>query len=172
MPKMAKNAAHDLKPIDAYKRDAANLLKAVRADDASARDRFRRLENVPAGLQLKHALTVIAHEAGFPTWSALKSAAEEVDFSEIFAAPGLKDSINHWFRNYEEAKAHQMANGGVLLPYRIQAFVTSLEILPRLGYEKDDPDWADIGYDFIRPASDAALARIKARLSRRLTAKF
>ena len=163
---------HDLKPIDTYKRDAAKLLKAVRADDASARERFRRLENAPAGLQLKHALTVIAHEAGFPTWTALKSAAEEVDFSEIFAAPGLKDSINHWFRNYEEAKAHQAANGGVLLPYRTQAFVTSLEILPRLGYGKDDPDWADIGYDFIKPASEAALARIKTRLSRRLTAKF
>ena len=70
--------AHDLKSIDTYKRDAARLLKAVRADDATARDRFRRLENAPAGLQLKHALTVIAHEAGFPTWTALKSAAEEV----------------------------------------------------------------------------------------------
>ena len=163
---------HDLKSIDQYKRDAAKLLKAVRADDAIARDRFHRLENAPAGLQLKHALTVIAHEAGFPSWMALKSAAEEVDFSEIFAAPGLKDSINHWFRNYAEAKAHQAVNGGVLLPYRTQAFVTSLEILPRLGYEKDDPDWSDIGYDFIHPASTEALARIKARLSRRLTAKF
>ena len=172
MPKMAKNAAHDLKPIDTYKRDAAKLLKAVRADDAAARIRFHQLENAPAGMQLKHALTVIAHEAGFPTWSALKSAAEEVDFSEIFAAPGLKDSINHWFRNYEEAKAHQAAHGGVLLPYRTQAFVTSLEILPRLGYEKDDPDWAGIGYDFIQPASTEALARIKTRLSRRLTTKF
>jgi hypothetical protein len=163
---------HDLKPIDSYKRDAAKLLKALRADDATAHDRFRHLENVPAGLQLKHALTVIAHEAGFPTWTALKNAAEETDFSEIFAAPGLKDSINHWFRNYDEARAHQLANGGVLLPYRDQAFVTSLEVLPRLGYEKDDPDWADIGYDFIRPASPDALTRIKTRLSRRLTAKF
>ena len=163
---------HDLKPLDTYKRDAAKLLKAVRADDVGARDRFRRLENAPLGVQLKHALTVIAQEAGFPNWTALKTAAEEVDFSEIFAAPGLKDSINHWFRDYDAAKAHQQAHGGVLLPYRHQAFVTSLEILPRLGYEKDDPDWADIGYDFIRPASTEALTRIKARLSRRLTAKF
>jgi hypothetical protein len=163
---------HDLKPIEQYKRDAARLLKAVRADEATARDRFRHLENAPAGLQLKHALTVIAHEAGFPTWTALKTAAEEVDFSEVFASPGLKDSINHWFRNYEEARAHQVAHGGVLLPYRTQAFVTSLEILPRLGYEKDDPDWAAIGYDFINPASLEALARIKTRLSRRLTAMF
>jgi hypothetical protein len=163
---------HDLKPIDAYKRDAAKLLKAVRTDDLTARDRFQRLENAPADLQLKHALAVIAHEAGFPTWTALKSAAEETDFSEIFAAPGLKDSINHWFATYEEAQAHHLAHGGVLLPYRHQAFVTSLEILPRLGYEKDDPDWADIGYDFIRPASPDALARIKRRLSRRLTASF
>ena len=163
---------HDLKPLDTYKRDAAKLLKAVRADDATAGERFRMLENAPPGVQLKHALTVIAQEAGFPNWTALKNAAEEVDFSEIFAAPGLKDSINHWFRDYEAAKAHQQAHGGVLLPYRHQAFVTSLEILPRLGHEKDDPDWKDIGYDFIRPASTEALTRIKARLSRRLTAKF
>lgn len=156
------------KPLETYKRDASRLLKAVRSGDTAAQARFARLDNPPAELQLKHALTVVAQEAGHANWTALKQASEGFDFSEIFAAPGLKDSINHWFRNYDEAKVHHRAHGGVLLPYRHQAFVTSLDILPRLGYEMDDPDWRDIGHDFIRPASAQAHDRIKARLTRRL----
>ncbi len=155
------------KPLDAYKRDAARLLKAARASEPGALTRFQRLNNPPADLQLKHALAVIAQEAGFDGWTALKQSSEGLDFGEFFAAPGLKDSINHWFRNYDEAKVHQTAHGGVLLPYRTQAFVTSLEILPRLGYETDDPDWREIGHDFVRPASEAAHSRIKTRLARR-----
>ena len=157
------------KPLETYKRDAARLLKAARAGDATAQTRLSRLDNLPAEVQLKHALAVIAQEAGHDNWTALKQASEAFDFSEVFASPGLKDSINHWFRNYDEAKAHHDAHGGVLLPYRHQAFVTSFDILPRLGYEMDDPDWRDIGYDFIRPLSSEAHARITARLTRRLT---
>lgn len=155
------------KPLDAYKRDAARLLKAARLRDPAALTRFLRLDQVPAELQLKHALAVIAKEAGFVAWTALKQSLEGLDFAEFFAAPGLKDSINHWFRNYEEAKAHQLAHGGILLPYRGQAFVTSFEILPRLGYAIDDPDWREIAHDFINPASQSAHQRIQARLTLR-----
>ncbi len=139
----------------------------MRAGELAAKTRFAVLDNPPSDLQLKHALTVIALEAGYEGWTALKQKADGLDVSELFAAPGLKDSINHWFATYDEAKAHQSAHGGVLLPYRHQAFVTSLEILPRLGYEKDDPDWKDIGHDFIRPASAEAHSRIQAKLTRR-----
>ncbi len=168
--------AHDPKSIDQYKRDASRLLKAMRSDDelahATAMQRFARLVNLvkPEQMQLKHALAVVAMEAGFPSWTALKQTQEGLDFSEFFAAPGLKDSINHWFATYEEAKAHQLAHGGVLLPYRHQCFVTSLEILPRLGYEMDDHDWQDIGHDFVRPASQAATDRIRTKLTRRFAA--
>jgi len=177
MPNMAKNAVHDPKPLDAYKRDAARLLKAARSDDelqhASAMQRFGRLVHAvdPEQLQLKHALAVVALEAGFSGWPALKQAKDELDFSEFFAAPGLKDSINHWFASYDEARAHQQAHGGILLPYRHQCFVTSTEILPRMGFERDDPDWTDIGHDFVRPASETAHARIVTRLQRRFATK-
>ena len=154
------------KPLDAYKRDATRLLKAVRAGDAVARQRFDSLDHPPAELQLKHALAVVARDAGFDSWTALKQA-QGVDFSELFGRPGLRDSLNPWFATYEEARAHLDANGGVLLPYRSHCFVSSLEILPRLGYERDDPDWKEIGHDFVRPASTEAHARIKARLNRR-----
>lgn len=155
------------KPLDSYKRDAARLLKAARSSDVAALARFTRLDNPPTDLQLKHALAVVALEAGHPGWAALKQAADGVDFSELFGAPGRLDTLNHWYATYDEAKAHQMAHGGVLLPYRQHCFVTSLDSLPRLGFDRDDPDWQAIQYDFVRPASIEADARIKARLTRR-----
>ncbi|MGA9658459.1 MAG: hypothetical protein WBQ60_05120 [Asticcacaulis sp.] len=170
--------AHDSQFLNACKRDAAKLLKALRSDEewahATALERFSRLitQAQPAQVQLKHALAVVALESGYPSWVALKQAVDDtmrgaLDFSEFFASPCLKDSINHWFATYDEAKAHQLAHGGILLPYRHQFFVTSEAILPRLGYEADDPDWHDIGHDFARPASLDAQTRIKSRLTRR-----
>jgi hypothetical protein len=158
-------------PLDTYKRDAVRLLKQARSGDASARARFERLDNPPDAPQLKHALAVVAREAGFAGWSDLKSARTGLDFSEFFAAPGLVDSVNAWFATYDEAKAFHAANSGVLLPYRRHYFVTSSALLGRLGFEAGHADWAAIGYDFARPASDAAHARIKAALERRFGQK-
>ncbi len=163
------------KPLSAYKRDAARLLKAVRSSDgfarAEAEQRFARLAAL-GDVQLKHALAVVALEAGYKNWTDLKQDADQVfDFSEFFGTPGLADSINHWFPNYDEAKAHQAANGGVLLPYRTQCFVTSEAILARLGFEPGHPDWRDIGHDFVKPTSPEAYARITAALERRFRKK-
>lgn len=162
-----------LSSIDHHRRAAVRLLKAMRSDDAlrqaMAMQRFARLASQlpPQALQLKHALAVIAHEAGYANWIALKQACDAGDFSEFFAAAGLKDSINAWFADYDEAAAHRAETDGILLPYRHQYFVTSTAILPRLGYDLDDRDWHDIGFDFVRPASAAAHARIRAALTRR-----
>ena len=152
--------------IDSLKRDAARLLKQARAGDEVALKRFAFLRSPPETLQLKHALAVVADEAGFDSWAELKQTQSGLDFSEFFATPSLRDSLNPWFSNYEEAKAFHVADGGVLLPYRHHFFVSSLAMLERLGFETDHPDWRDIGYDFVRPASEAAHARIKARLQR------
>jgi hypothetical protein len=155
------------KPISAYKRDAARLLKGLRAGDSDAETRFSILREAPAAAQLKHALAVVAMEAGYECWTALKAAGGEPDFSDIFVRPGISDSLNAWFSTYDEARAYHQAHGGVLLPYRHQVFVTSLAVLTRLGYEQDHPDWKEIGHDFVRPASLEAHARIKAALLRR-----
>lgn len=153
--------------VDSLKRDAARLLKQARAGDEAALKRFASLRSPPETLQLKHALAVVADEAGFDSWTELKQTQSGLDFSEFFAGPSLRDSLNPWFNNYEEARAFHAANGGVLLPYRHHFFVSSLAMLERLGFEADHPDWCDIGYDFIRPASEAAHARIKTSLQRR-----
>jgi len=157
--------------LDTYKRDAARLLKQARAGDPAARRRFERLDNPPDVPQLKHALAVVALEAGFAGWTALKQARTGLDFDEFFGAPGLADSVNAWFTSHDEAQAVRVDNGGVLLPYRRHFFVTSPAILDRLGFERGHADWAAIGYDFARPASTAAHARIKAALERRFGRK-
>lgn len=162
---------HDTPSVDQYKRNAARLLKAAHAGDADALRRFAVLENSPSAPQLKHALAAIAREAGHDNWAALKRTVEGPDFSEVFAAPGLGDTLNAWFSTYEEAKSHLAAAGGVLLPYRHQFFVTSKAILGRLGFEPDHPDWRDIAYDFVRPASAEAHARLCAALRRRFAAR-
>ncbi len=158
------------KPLSSYKRDAARLLKALRAGNSDAETRFSILRETPVSPQLKHALAVVAMEAGFECWTALKAAGDEPDFSDIFVRPGISDSLNAWFSTYDEAKTYHQAHGGVLLPYRHQVFVTSLAVLTRLGFEADHPDWVAIGYDFVRPASAHAHTGIKAALLRRFGA--
>ncbi len=162
------------RPLAAYKRDATRLLKALRGDDertrTEAEQRLARQLQSKADtgqLQLKHALAVVARESGFASWTDLKASIEKLDFSAFFGGPSIRDSLNSWFSNYEEARAHQIANGGILLPYRNHYFVSSLAILGRLGFEDDHPDWRDIGHDFARPASSEAHARITASLERR-----
>jgi hypothetical protein len=157
--------------LDTLKRDAARLLKQVRSGDAAACARFERLNNPPLAPRLKHALAVVAQEAGFAGWAALKAAQSGLDFDEFFGAPGLGDSLNVWFATYDEAQAFHRLNGGVLLPYRRHYFVSSMALLERLGFEAGHADWAAIGCDFARPASPAAHARIKAALERRFNRK-
>ena len=164
------SALPQTKPVSVYKRDAARLLKALRAGDFDAETRFSILRETPVSAQLKHALAVVAMEAGFECWTALKAAGDEPDFSDVFVRPGISDSLNAWFATYEEAKAYREAHGGILLPYRHQVFVTSLAALVRLGFETDHPDWVAIGYDFVEPASADAHGRIKAALLRRFGA--
>jgi len=157
--------------LDTFKRDAARLLKQARSGDASARVRFARLDNPPDAPQLKHALAVVAREAGFAGWAALKQAQSGLDFNTFFATPGLCDTLNAWFSTYDEAKVCHEVKGGVLLPYRGHYFVSSPAILGRLGFEDGHADWSAIGYDFVRPPSAAAHARIEAALERRVSRK-
>lgn len=156
--------------VDSYKRKAARLLKAARSGDGEARARFDCLSSRPLSFQLKHALCIVALEAGYESWAALKLDLEGLDFSTFFATPGLRNSLNPWFATYDEARAFQLENGGILLPYKSHVFVSEADILPRLGYEADHPDWSEMGYDFVRPLSEAAHARIKAALTRRFGA--
>ena len=71
--------------------------------------------------------------------------------------------LNHWFPNYAEARAHLEAEGGYLLPYRSQYFVTGADAITELGLDPDDPDWERIGWDWARPLDPAAWARLRTK---------
>ena len=69
--------------------------------------------------------------------------------------------LNRWFTTHEEARASLDAEGGYLLPYRNQFFVTLSEGIIELGLDPEDPDWAQIGWDWVRPKDAAAWQRLK-----------
>lgn len=77
--------------------------------------------------------------------------------------PSMAVFLNQWFSDYDAARTHLDAEGGYLLPYGSQYFVASAEAIRELGLEPDDPDWARINWDWIRPADTAAWERLRAK---------
>lgn len=160
--------------VDAYRARARRLLKSLRDGDVPTAQRFAVLRGF-AGLdptalreegrvRLKHALTLLAVEAGHPSWVAFKVALE----ARLPTLPPMWQShmgalLNRWFADYEEARASREQEGGFLLPYRNQFFVTETEGIRALGLDPDDPDWERIAWDFVRPADVAAHARLVER---------
>ena len=71
--------------------------------------------------------------------------------------------VSRWFTTYEDARASLEAEGGYLLPYGEQCYVTLREGVRELGLDPDDPDWARIGWDWVRPADPEAWARLATR---------
>jgi hypothetical protein len=69
--------------------------------------------------------------------------------------------MNRWFTTYEDARASLQSEGGYLFPYRNQYFVTLREGIRELGLDPDDPDWARIGWDWVRPDDAEAWERLK-----------
>lgn len=71
--------------------------------------------------------------------------------------------LSRWFTTYEEARASLESEGGYLLPYRNQYFVTSGEAIRELGLDPADPDWAKIGWDWVHPRDAEAWQRLRAK---------
>ncbi|OGF04619.1 MAG: hypothetical protein A2W00_02455 [Candidatus Eisenbacteria bacterium RBG_16_71_46] len=71
--------------------------------------------------------------------------------------------VSRWFTGYAGARASLEAEGGYLLPYREQFFVTTREGIRELGLDPDDPEWERIGWDWVRPLDRAAWERLRER---------
>lgn len=69
--------------------------------------------------------------------------------------------VNRWFATYGEARASLQADGGHLFPCTRHYFVTLREGVRELGLDPDDPDWARIGFDSVRPSDADARARLE-----------
>lgn len=87
--------------LDQLRRRAKELLKAVRAGDAEAAARVRRvLPRLPAEFALADAQWVIAREHGHPSWPKLKAYVERVT-----GRPGIVRAFRREISYYEERAA-------------------------------------------------------------------
>lgn len=142
---------------------ATILLKSLHSSDLgktkSAAKRFKILPEftdqplesmMHAPIKRKHALTVIAIENGFSSWSCLK-------MQKPFVIGGF---LNKWFADYEEAKLSLQREGGFLLPYQNQFFICDANYIQQLGFDPNDLDWKLICYDWVKPNDNAAAQRL------------
>ncbi len=164
--------------IDYYKKNASQLLQNLKSEDFSCQKKalakFQNLERSFSHLsekeillkaQKKHALAVVALEAGFSSWASLKQSLDAPDLDlDFFGSSQFGGSTNHWFRNYQEAKKHLVQNGGYLFPYRNQCFITQISFIESLGMDPADQDWARIDYDWVSPKCPHAWFRLKNKL--------
>jgi hypothetical protein len=168
-------ASERIKDIEEYRIRANRLLKALRGPDAiaarRAEDRLRQLPQV-AGLsreqiKLKHALAIVAREAGFNGWPELKAAIEqrsEFDPARLLDRP-TGGFINLWYRTYEEARAMLACETRrYLFPYRAQFVVCEAGLIEAAGVDPSDLDWDRMGRDWVKPTDEAARGRLARRL--------
>jgi hypothetical protein len=79
----------------------------------------------------------------------------------IMYVPRMDAVLNRWFTSYAEARSSLESEGGYLLPYKSQFFITLSEGIRDLGLDPDDPDWARIGWDWVQPKDTEAWERLK-----------
>ena len=82
------------------------------------------------------------------------------DHEPVMYVPRMDAFLNRWFTSYDKARASLDAQGGYLLPYRDHFFVSTPDAIRELGLDPDDPDWAAIGCDWVRPADSDARTRL------------
>lgn len=131
---------------------ASLLLKAARKGDELA------IKRLNGQLKRRRALTVSAIElTGLPYANLLRSSAAVPE--RFFERPAAAH-WNHWFATYDEAKAHLLAFQGFLFPFNNQFVVVEGDFLKDLKLDPDHPDWAKIGFDWVKPNCMASFARL------------
>jgi hypothetical protein len=75
--------------------------------------------------------------------------------------PAMDMFLNRWYSTYQEAWEARELEGGYLFPYRHHFFVTEAEAVRELGLDPDDPDWEQIGWDWVQPRDAEAWERLR-----------
>ena len=154
-----------IKPVtvEECKIQASILLKSLHSHDVAISKRAaKRFQHLPefkdyslaaiaqTDIKRKHALSVIAIEKGFTSWTSLKCELP-------FIRGGF---LNQWFVIYAEAKSYQKIHGGFILPYKKQFFICEAAYINNLGLNPDDPQWKLIGYDWVNPDNKPAWQKL------------
>ena len=141
------------------------LTELRRAGDAE-------LKEAAASLRRKHCLAVVARELGFAGFDhaqrVLDGDGPEADFGTLLYGSGAGAFLNHWFATYEQARAQQDETREAgprqyLLAYKRHCFLAERGLIETLGLDADDPDWAAIGWDWVRPSDPEARRRLYAK---------
>ncbi|HEY6393075.1 MAG TPA: hypothetical protein VIX89_17475 [Bryobacteraceae bacterium] len=171
--------------LEEYRIRASRLLKELRGTDLAVglrvANRFCVLpgfaDKAPGDiynsrglLKRKHALTVVAQEAGFNNWPELKTStapAADIGFDPTRLFQRTANFLNLWYRTYAEAREVLTTDPKrYLFPYRHQFVVCEGQLLEDQGIDTADPDWECIGRDWVKPLDAKAHARLAVRLRR------
>jgi hypothetical protein len=153
-PNVALRAAERFRTLAAFRDQTAQQIVAARAF-----------------VRRKHALAVIAAEAGFSNWAQLRcarmfGASASFDTTRLFQR-GSAGFLNLWFRDYDEARALLVSEPKrYLFPHRQHFFLCEAAFLENAGLDPSDPDWERIGRDWVKPLDARAQARLAVRLRR------
>ena len=171
-------------PVGELKTRAELLHGRVAAGDREAQTRLRALPELArvdeealaaaaARMRRKHCLAVVAREHGFTSWEhaqrVLRGDAREQDFGTLLCGDNASGSLNMWFVDYGEARAHLDATRSqglrrYLLAYRRQFLVVErFFVEATLELDPDDADWEAIDHDWARPRDPIARQRLYAK---------
>lgn len=78
------------------------------------------------------------------------------DYGDFWYEPTTDIYLNHWCRQYDEARAVLAARGGYLLPYRRQFVVVSPGYIKAIGLEPEDAAWTAADFDAAAPRDTEA----------------
>lgn len=78
----------------------------------------------------------------------------------LMYVPAMSAFLNRWYSTYTEARAALDSEGGFLLPYKSQFLVTEAEAIRELGFDPNDPDWAAMGFEWVKPRDVQAHQRL------------
>jgi hypothetical protein len=145
---------------------ASLLMKAARAGDDGA------LSRLGAKPKRRAALNVISLEMTGQSYLDFRAQKTTVQPTrpDAVADPArmferhLAQYLNHWFAAYDQALLHLRVEGGFLFPYKRQFVVVEADLLRSVGLDPDAADWAEIKWNWVKPASSTAFTRLNAKL--------
>ena len=122
---------------------------------------------------LEHARMTVAREAGFKTWRMAGDLfagrlGPGDDFGDFWYSTSTDVLLNHWCRNYEEAREVHQHQGGYLLPYRRHFAVVQKAYIEILGMEGDDPAWQSVRFNLVEPADRVSYHHLTLRRLRQI----
>lgn len=176
---------NNISELDRYRLNANRLRKKVSSlthDHDDIRAILLRFQNADLlgrdktshslrGFTLQNYLQLLAIEAGYSSWNTLQQelsagrSDDDIAATELYR-PGISEfNLNIWCASYEQAKDYQRTHKGLfLLQYKGKSFLAQAPHIIGIGLDPNDPDWEKIDWDWVKPADDAAKARLRKKL--------